>query len=304
MAEQSLLAIIIITYNRPADLLDLLRSISTQQHLNLLKEIVVVNNCSTISYEAVTEYLKENPTLPIQYKMAPANLGVAKGRNYAIQFASAPLLFLIDDDAVFADDQALKNICSSFRQQQPAIGIVSFLVKYYSNSQIQQNVFPHKQFSKHKDLPRFPTSYFVGCAHAVQANALKSCGGYPTDFFYGMEEYDLSYRLLDAGYSIWYESSVVVLHKESPQGRRPRLEVLQHMWVNKSIVAWRYLPLLYFLSTSALWNFHYLYKSKCHLPGWWQGLKMVCCIPKKQTRKPISRQTLNYLRQVKARLWY
>ncbi len=304
MAVPGLLSIVIITYNRHHDMLELCKSIAEQQNKELLQEVIILNNCSTTSYDEVTSYIEQHPEIPFVYKIAPGNLGVSKGRQYAIQFATAPILFLIDDDTVFEHTQSLQRICSSFVEQPRPIAIVSFLVRYYSNHQVQQNVFPHKQFEKHQDLERFPTSYFVGCAHAVSADALKACGGYPTDFFYGMEEYDLSYRILNKGYSIWYESGVTVLHKESPQGRRPRLEILRQMWVNKSMVAWRYLPKQYFFSTVILWSCFCLVKSKFNLKIWLQGWTMIWQIPDTQKRTPVSKDTRQYLEEVNARLWY
>jgi GT2 family glycosyltransferase len=299
------ISIIIITYNRPDDLLVLCRSIAAQQNLYLLQEVVIVNNQSTSDYTPVTDFIAANPHIPYVYKVAPSNLGVSKGRNYAIQFATAPLLFLIDDDAVFAASGALEGISTAFtKPSERPIAIVSFLVKYYSTGAIQQNVFPHKKFSKYQDIERFAAAYFVGCAHAMRADALAACGGYPTQFFYGMEEYDLSYRTLDAGYSIWYESSVVVLHKESAQGRTPRLEVLQAMWVNKTVVAWHYLPLRYVLTTTMMWSMYYLAKSKGHLRGWLRCWRKVFAIPGMQNREPVSTGTLHYLQKVEARLWY
>jgi Predicted glycosyltransferases len=95
---------------------------------------------------------------------------------------------------------------------------------------------------------------------------LEKVGSYPTDFFYGMEEYDLSYRVLEAGYSIAYTDKVVMLHKESPLGRKPKKEKLQMMWVNKSKVAYRHLPKKYFYSTAFMWSLEYLKKNRLE-PG-------------------------------------
>ncbi|HMP92251.1 MAG TPA: glycosyltransferase family 2 protein [Phnomibacter sp.] len=297
-------SIIIITYNRPQETLELLQSIACQNHLQFLKEVIILNNCSSTDYKIVSEFIEAHPTLPFQYKMAPENLGVSKGRNYAIQFASAPVLFLIDDDAELQGNNCLEAIANSFRNHGPEVAIISYLVKYFDNGQIQQNVFPHKQFKRYRHLPRFEAPYFVGCAHGIRAEALQKAGGYPTDFFYGMEEYDLSYRLLDAGYKIWYESNAVILHKEVPHGRQPNAQKLQAMWINKCIVAWRYLPKRYFISTALMWSLQYLRGSGFKWAGFWKGWRTIQAIPRTQVRKRIKTQTLAYLQSIGARLWY
>ena len=66
----------------------------------------------------------------------------------------------------------------------------------------------------------FETYYYAGGAHAIKREVIEKLGKYPGDFFYGMEEYDLAYRILDAGYSIVYSDKIVMLHKESPLGQK------------------------------------------------------------------------------------
>ena len=43
-----------------------------------------------------------------------------------------------------------------------------------------------------------------------------------SDFLDGMEEYDLSYCIIDAGYSIVYSDKISWCNKESPLGRKPK----------------------------------------------------------------------------------
>jgi GT2 family glycosyltransferase len=119
-----------------------------------------------------------------------------------------------------------------------------------------------------------------------------------------MEEYDLSYRILEAGYSIVYSDKIVMLHKESPHGRTTKKEKLRMMWINKSKVAYRYLPIKYFRSTSVMWSLQYLRKTGFDLKGFFSGWKEIKKIRKNEKRTPISKSTLKYLEKVKARLWY
>ena len=76
----------------------------------------------------------------------------------------------------------------------------------------------------------------------IKSESLDVVGLYPESFFYGMEEYDLSYRLIEAGYSIGYDPSVTVEHKESPAVRLGDHAKLRRRSVNNTVVAWRYLP--------------------------------------------------------------
>ena len=308
MPESSPISIVIITYNRAADMLELAQNIAGLDHQELLREVVIVNNRSTESYQTVEDFIDHHPGIPFRYLVAEENLGVSAGRNFAIQQSTAPILVFLDDDAVFENKDALLQVQNVFTEKDSGIdkpvGIAGFKVFYHSTMQMQQTAFPHKQFSAKKDAHHFDTYYFAGCAHAIRREVFEKVGYYPESFFYGMEEYDLSYRALNAGYKIVYDDRVVVLHKESPAGRLTNRDKLRGMWVNKSIVTYKYLPKKYFYSTAFLWSLEYLKKTGFDFGGWVKGWKQVKKIPEDQKRAPLSSDTLEYLEKVDARLQY
>ncbi|HEX5654232.1 MAG TPA: glycosyltransferase [Chitinophagaceae bacterium] len=301
------LSFIIITYNRPGDMLELAKNISQLDRAGeLLEEVIIVNNASAEDYHLVKDFISQTPAIPFRYYDAPSNLGVAGGRNFALQKGNAPYVIMLDDDALLQNKDCLTHILAEF--EDPATSrptaLVSFKVLYYETREMQVNALPHKRFREYKDKAFFETYYYAGGAHAVKRDIIEKLGYYPADFFYGMEEYDLSYRILEHGYGIVYSDKIVMLHKESPQGRKPREEKIRMMWVNKSKVAYRYLPKKYFYSTAILWSLQYLRVAGLNRKGWIKGWNEVFSIPRIEKRTPISRNTLGYLEKVKARLWY
>ena len=272
----------------------------------LLEEVIVVNNASTSDYADVRTYISLHPEIPFRYLDAPENLGVARGRNFAIRQGRAPILIMLDDDAELKAPDSLYQLLEAFSTAatERPVAIVSFKVLYHSTGEMQRNAFPHKQFDRHFNKSFLETSYYAGGAHAITRSAIEAVGLYPEDFFYGMEEYDLSYRLIEAGYAITYSDKLVMLHKESPLGRSPHRDKVRMMWVNKCKVAWRYLPVLYFLSTAIMWSVEYLRQTGGDLNGWLSGWRAVTTIPGKQARTPIGSSAMAYLRKTKARLWY
>lgn len=301
------LSILIITYNRANDTLDLLKDIAALNNPELLKDVVVVDNKSTTDYSAVISFIDEHNQVPFQFIKAPENLGVSRGRNYAAKFAKGDILFFIDDDVNLKDKDTIQKVIQSFESagySERPIGAVSYKVLYKENNQMQVTAFPHKQFEKYKNRHSFFTSYYAGCAHAKLKTAWTETGPYPENFFYGMEEYDFSYRLLDKGYCIKYDDSVIVLHKESPLGRRTKAEKLMMMWVNKSKVAYRYLPKKYFYSTALLWSIEYLQKTGFNLSYFFKGWKEIFKISSNEKRKILQSSTMQYLEDAEARLWY
>ena len=288
-------------------MLELLQNISgLEKASELLEEVIIVNNASKEDYSQVKNYISSTPALPFHYFDAPENLGVARGRNYALAKGKAPIIIMFDDDAVLQNRDCLVNLLKEFdtKNTEKPKAIVSFKILYYDNLEMQKNGLPHKHFEEYKDMSFFETYFYAGGAHAIKREVIEKLGGYPNDFFYGMEEYDLGYRILEAGYSIVYSDKIVMLHKESPLGRNPKKEKLQMMWVNKSKVAFRYLPKKYFYSTAIMWSFQYLKETGFNLTGFFNGWKKVFTISSTEKRTPIRKSTMDYLRKVKARLWY
>ncbi len=276
------------------------------QALELLEEVIIVNNASTEDYSSVKEYIALHPEIPFKYFDSPENPGVARGRNFAISHSSAPFLIMLDDDAEMGNKDCLVNLYEEFNTSKTyrETAIISFKVLYYENGQMQVNAFPHKNFRDYCNKNFFETYYYAGGAHAIRRDAFHHAGKYPEDFFYGMEEYDLSYRILDAGYSIVYSDRIVMRHKESPLGRKTKKEKLVMLWLNKSKVAWRYLPKKYFYSTAFMWSLEYLRQTGLDLGGWFKGMREVLKVPLTEKRRRVSDSTMAYLRETEARLWY
>ena len=288
-------------------MLELMQNISgLEKASELLEEVIIVNNASTDDYSSVSEYITSTDFLPFRYYDAPENLGVAKGRNFALAKGKAPIIIMLDDDAVLQNRDCLVNLVKEFETvytEKPK-AIVSFKILYYDNLEMQKNGLPHKRYEEYKDKSFFETYFYAGGAHAIKRQVIEKLGGYTDDFFYGMEEYDLAYRILEAGYSIVYSDKIVMLHKESPLGRKPKKEKLQMMWVNKSKVAFRYLPKRYFYSTAIMWSLQYLKETRFNLNGFFAGWKKIFAISSSERRTPVKKNTMDYLRKVKARLWY
>jgi hypothetical protein len=82
---------------------------------------------------------------------------------------------------------------------------------------------------------------FIGCGTGFRRQALSTVGGLPDDFFMQAEEYDLSLRLLDAGWKIQTMDDLHVVHLKSPAARR-RSRTIRLDVRNNFVVATRYFP--------------------------------------------------------------
>lgn len=300
------ISIVIITYNRPDDMLELANNIiGLQEKEKYLEEIIIVNNNSSADYNEVEKIIDQHSEIPFRYYYQKENLGVSRGRNYAMQQAKSEILLFIDDDALFENTDVLKQVHVIFSDAaNEKLGALAVRIFYQSTNDFQKNAFPHKNFEELKNKDSFDTYYFSGCAHAIKKSVINNVGYYPEDFFYGMEEYDLSYRIINAGYKIAYSNKITILHKESPLGRITNENKLRGMWVNKTKVAWKYLPKKYFYSTAIMWSMEYIRKISFHINNWRKGWQEIFSISSSEKRNLLQKPALDYLKKVKARLWY
>jgi GT2 family glycosyltransferase len=119
-----------------------------------------------------------------------------------------------------------------------------------------------------------------------------------------MEEYDLAYRMVDAGYAIGYDPTVTIEHKESGHGRLVHHAKLRRQWTNKTVVAWRYLPRRYAATTALMWSVEYMRRVRGHPADYLRAWLSVLRIPFTVRRTPLSPSAREYLESVGARLWY
>jgi hypothetical protein len=60
---------------------------------------------------------------------------------------------------------------------------------------------------------------FLGGACAIRRSAYTEAGGLPDLFFYGHEETDLAWRLMDRGYRLEYDGTAKMCHHSLPNAR-------------------------------------------------------------------------------------
>ncbi|MEY2957464.1 MAG: hypothetical protein RLZZ01_32 [Actinomycetota bacterium] len=144
-----------------------------------------------------------------------SNLGIPAGRDVGLGSTDADVVFFLDDDARVAEGD-VAAVREMF-ERIPDLGAVSF------------RLVDEEGRTSRRHVPRFGSrgvdrggsvATFLGGACAVRASAYRAVGGYWGDLWYGHEELDLSWRLVDAGWSIRYEPSVRVFH--------PRSEISRH----------------------------------------------------------------------------
>jgi len=197
------------------------------------------------------------------------NLGVPGGRQAGVQATSTAVVGFLDDDAVFRGDPA--TVARAF-EADPMLGAVSFRLVDQSGHSMARHV-PRPGGRRAGDSG--PVAQFLGGASAIRRDAYDQVGGYFTDLHYGHEEIELSWRLIDAGWSIRYLADVEVYHPRTDISRHEdgwRLTGRNRVWIARRTLPW---PVA--LVHVGLWLLLGLLRAptgRCrrqYLAGWWSG---------------------------------
>ncbi|HHB1587688.1 TPA: glycosyltransferase family 2 protein, partial [Vibrio metschnikovii] len=235
----------VLSYKRIDDLLLLLEDL---YKLNKPVKLIVVNNDVTNDIYDTISHIKSNKQIELQHIAPDSNLGVAGGRNLILDNAIGKFTIFFDDDLYIPNINEILDVCFDLFKDENVSGI-AFNVKDYNTKGYSRFEIPHS--NKNIDMSSsFYTYLMIGAGHAVRNDFIKKHGGYPDDFgLYGMEEIDLSFKIISKKSFIIYDPRLVVEHKKSPDGRLPNSSVLKNLFVNKSRIARKYLPFKYFITT-------------------------------------------------------
>ena len=297
---------LIISFNRAEDTIAAVNNVLQLDNVKgWTKEIIVLNNGSSEDYSIFQNYLNqlsvENRIL-VNYINHTVNLGVAGGRNMCIREAKGKYLLFMDDDSEIVQQDVIQLILDKFKKyENEKLAIIGFLGKnpYTGNTETPL---------KNQDLiiGKLEIFYnlFFGYGHVFPKALVAETGFYQEDFFYGMEEYDLSYATVKAGYSILFTQEIVMLHKQNPNGREPNKTTYARMFANKIIVLYKHMPMLYVITHFVLWSAFFLVKSKLDFILYFRTIKSLYKRLKVAPRNVMNANGMNYLRKVGARLWY
>lgn len=264
------ISVIICTRNRFDDFKKTLPSIAAQTRLP--DELVVVDSSDEKKLEA---YLQGTHTpFPVRYfHTAP---GLTLQRNHGIRESAGDLLFFFDDDVdldanylaevekIFADDT--KKIIGAIggkivEQASPSPRLKFERFAFRVLRFVFGVVGTHNGKFHPSGMPSHPNtnqpSGFIeclsGCCMAFRREVFEKIKFDEVLSHYGlMEDVDISKQTLDAGYKIYYQTSAILAHNESPMNR---LKVQQ--WAEMSVVNYDYLFRKSWARDKWRWLFYY-----------------------------------------------
>lgn len=205
---------VLLSWNRLDDTLAAVESVLTQD-IDSLALWVVDQGSNPEQIATLREMSSQHPEMHLLE--LPQNVGVPAGRNIGIDAGSAEFIVCLDNDAVFGNPRALSMAVDRLSSDH-RLGAVAFRPLDYETLDLDLGSWAYPRLHMRTSEP-VPVSRFVGVGHALRRAAFTNAGGYDDDLFFCEEELDLAYRMIDRGYRILYDPSIVVLHKRSPEER-------------------------------------------------------------------------------------
>ena len=207
--------VILLSWNRTEMTIETIESLLEQQQVDL-KIWIVDQGSEPDNFLKLQEATKAYDNIYI--KALKENVGVPGGRNIGMALGTSEYTVSIDNDAVFESPCALAQVIDTY-DKNPDLGIIGFrIMNFYTNQDDEYSWAYPKSLKSSRDK-QFLTTCFCGCGHAIRRSVFDEVGGYDSELFFYWEETDFSYRVINLGYKLIYDPSIIVRHKVSPEAR-------------------------------------------------------------------------------------
>ena len=200
------------------------------------------------------------------------NLGIPEGRNVGAAAGTGTVICFLDDDGELDGDVFIPAVEAFDRDEQ--LGVIGLRVVDEHGETARRHV-PGLR----KDAERSaPATAFAGGACLVRRTAFDEVGGLCGPFRYGLEETDLAWRLIDAGWDVHYRADLRLRHPKTSPTRHP--EFFFRTARNRVWLAHRSLPFVLAVVYVANWTLITIVRNAtrpsaagAHLRGTFAGLR-------------------------------
>ncbi len=238
-----LVSIQILNWNRAEESLRAIESAKNQTYKNI--EIIFVDNGSTDNSVArVREKYPEVHVVELDQ-----NYGCPGGRNRGIAYCKGEFIFYLDNDGVL-HEKAVENAYHTIKTDKNIAVIAGVVYDFNQPEEINTKMIP-------KSNTLYDYGLFQGgiCLH--RKAIYEKVGYYPSEFFYGGEEWHLSCKILDQGLKIIKNETVILWHKRSEIARN-RTRELMNVYYNRLYNSLSLYPLRYSFLFMIYFPFRYL----------------------------------------------
>ena len=205
--------IILINWNSYSDIDMCIQSI-LQLDYNNYQIIVVDNSSSDNSVEKIKQKYPE--TICIE---SPINLGFGRANNLGIDRAlllCAEYCWILNSDTI-AEKSSLSYLVQTMENNKKFGAVGSTLMEYNKVDKIQamgggrcwEKMAITTSYKKEMDV----LEHIIGASFFIKSDIIEATGCFDRDFFFFMEDTDLSIRIRKMGYILGFCKQSVIYHK-------------------------------------------------------------------------------------------
>jgi len=203
-----MISAIIPVYNSEKTINFAIKGVLSQKKYNEV-EVIVVDDGST---DMTAEKVRSFPNVRYFYQK---NAGPASARNRGAREAKGDILFFTDSDCIPPPDWIEKAIVHFNRVE---VGVVSGTYDLIEGSNLLAKCIHMEIMHRHQErMPVYPKS-FGSYNFCIRKKIFQEVGGFNEQYGSASgEDNDLSYKILKAGYKIYFEKGSRVKHHHTAQ---------------------------------------------------------------------------------------
>lgn len=193
-------SILIVTRGRPNELEITLNKLFGLLDLTIHEVLVFIDGCKK------TEMLIAKYPW-VQWENSAISISASPARNKLYKKATGKIFIGLDDDAHPLSEGFISKTQAVFLENEK-IGIIAFQEirgVFISDEEALKMAEP--------EMDSYPTNDFVGCGFAIKKEVHDSTNGFPVWIDIYGEESCLAIEVLDLGYEIHYNNSIIVNHR-------------------------------------------------------------------------------------------
>lgn len=224
--KETLISIIIVSYNSQDVIDDCLRSIQENNDIGDRLEIIVVEQSR--DEQLFRDLTERYPDITV---LRAENRGFGAGNNFGAEYAHGEILFFLNPDTII--EEPLFSFLEQQLQQDPRIGLAGVKLLSERGENISYNMcFPYGLKAKlkyvlYRKIDRFASGqmYIEGADLIIRKEVFHKINGFDEQIFMYFEEMDICYRIQKAGYRIQYFPDKKIRHLQGKctEGRYPAI---------------------------------------------------------------------------------
>lgn len=227
-------SVIIPTYNGAETLGSLLNALAHQTRMDF-EVIVVVDGSTDKTEDVLRSYAERLPGLTFYVQR---NAGRSSARNIGARKAMTDLLIFYDDDVLPARDSIAKHL--EFHANRSAIMCGNAVEEFSENKTDVQNyrawlsVIWTSQYPQSVTEMRLDRLFFTAANCSMPRNVFSQLKGFNEELR-DAEDYELAYRAIEAGVSVYYDKSNHSIHNDTSDCRSYIRRVREYLQAHKKV---------------------------------------------------------------------